>query len=172
MTFPKSSDIPPPSPSARVWSPPDIGTYNLVQLGKHQGHWVHWRRSGSEPCLGEECPKARHKRGADWRAYTPCALWIPAMGTAVNAGWQAVVIGLGTENFKILSETRVEFPGPAFKITKKDKSNNYTLEVFPGTKIKGELPDCPAVSVTLHRLWRIRYDPVDGEVVDVGELGE
>lgn len=172
MTLPQSSDIPPPSPTARVWSPPDIGEYKLVQLGKHQGHWIHWRGKRSEPCLGADCPKSRHRYGADWRAYTPAALWVPGFGESKQGHWKAVVIGLGAENFKILNEERVQFPGPAFTIKKPNKSNSYILEVWPKTKLDNSLPECPVVAITLHRLWKIRYDVPSGEIPDDGKLGE
>lgn len=156
--LPISDNNPPASPTARIWSPKQPGKYFLVALGNWSGHWVHWIGKRNEPCLGEDCPKARHRRPIKWVGYLPAALHQKQITTTVVDNWVPVVIALGPDNATLLREHLRDFPGPVFSVDKKGGDHKYEVTVIEGKRVPAGLPACPRTELTLARVWGIRLD--------------
>lgn len=172
MNFPRPSNDPPLSPTARIWSPEHIGKYHLIVLGQWQGHWVHWVGRRSEPCLETDCPKSRHRRPLSWRGYTPCALFECEEINTTNGTWKSVILSLGTDNARILEAHLGAFPGPGLLLTKPDKTNKIVIETRKLKAIPEGLPECPDVTLTLARVWGLRISADRQIPLAEGELEE
>ena len=164
----------PPLPSARIWTPPD-GRSHICVLGPWRSLWIHWLRKRSVPCLKENCPRYRHTAPGRWVAYVPSCVPILALdGTREVVGHRPIIIACNPEQAAALRPSMGNYPGPILTLFKHEKEKHWTLEKIITGKNPKDMPPCPDVLATLHRVWGIIPDfeqngeapPADGPPSD------
>jgi len=155
----------PSLPSARIWTPP-IGRSHVCVLGRWRSLWIHWLRKRSVPCLKDACPKYRHTAPARWVAYVPGCIPINSLdGTREVVGYRPVILACNPEQADLLRPAMGNFPGPVLEVFKHEKEKHWTLERLITGKNPQNLPPCPDVLATLHRVWgMIPEEEKNGEV--------
>lgn len=157
------TDRVPPAPSARIWQPPE-GQHLACILGDWRACWIHWMGKRSLPCLGDDCPAARHRRPALWYAYLP--LCIPKLSGPVQGykitGYEAVILACNREQAATIKPHLGDFPGPVVTVVRHKSDKTWKIEkIDRPDKLKVVTP-CPDVSITLHCVWgMIPEQPTD-----------
>lgn len=155
MSQPDWADSPPARSPARVWIP-GVGKHWVAILGPHTGCWIHWLGKRSYPCLGEQCPAAKHRKPIYWVAYFPVIHCDDVGRKTDNTEHHLGVLPVGADVFNVLAELGPPFRGMAFKLHKKDGSKVWSVETVCRPKGDRGLPPCFEVKSTLFRVWGMK----------------
>ncbi len=141
----------PPVITAKIWTPP-AGLTEVCLLGRWLGVWVHWMGRRTLPCLGDECPKARHNRPIRWIGYAP--ITVPR-----QKALEAAILALSPEKAEELTEYMGDGLGPVIFCKRNQKSREWHIDhVNTEVKPDARFPITPDVRYVLFRLWGIRPD--------------
>jgi hypothetical protein len=154
----------------RIFNPPD-GVHVIVLLGSWRALWLHWRKGGSDPCLGPDCPKARCRRHTYQRAYATSML--EKISTTPGSGrvFEAKLIGFNPFVMHELIGKPNGLRGRCVELEVREKGRKQSvLQTYMIGKENPLLPDF-AIEPVLYRVFRMRptEKPVESKLESPAE---
>lgn len=147
---------PPSVPNATIYRPKETPVW-IVALGPPVGVWVHWMGKRSLPCLGDQCPAARHRRPVHWTGYLPAALPKGPGAPADAPEFTSIVVPLSDRNDEDL-RAALAAGRPCLQIVGRKNGKGWDLLKSKAVK-RGACPlNAFDVRLVLMRAWGIRPD--------------
>jgi hypothetical protein len=154
----------------RIHNPKD-GKCRFILLGSYRALWLHYKKPQSEPCLGNDCPKPRHKLHTYQRAYVSAMLENGPIKDDGSKDWQRVLIGFNPSALGKLIRTHGNLRG--LLVMLEVEQNGRRQSVVSAAYVRDTAKIYPdfAIEPILYRVFRMRPDvkPAKSELELPGE---
>lgn len=150
------ADSPPPTPTARVWSPPPGHSWVALQ-SLWLGRWIHWIGKRSMPCMGDGCPSQRHWKPATWCGYAAAAVAeVDPTNRKKVKQWTPIVLAISPDTANQLRPNGRSIVLPCLlDVVVTTGKKGWTLGGIHDIPPKTTLPNAANVRHTLYRLWGV-----------------